>query len=146
MGDHDSSSQTDTSEPDQDPDPSQDSAVSRHGALRIEGSQMLDQNAAPVQLKGMSLFWHNCGGRYYTAGVVETLAKDWGSTVIRAAIGVEPFLAYLMNPQGGMNKMRTIVDAAIANGIYVVVDWQAHDIHTNDAKISLDLNELLHLS
>ena len=110
------------------------SAVERHGALHIQGSQMVDENDSPVQLKGMSLFWHNWMGKYYNAGVVETLAKEWGSSVIRAAIGVEPGSAYLEDPSDAIAKMRAVVDAAIANGIYVIVDWHAHDIHTEEAK------------
>lgn len=110
------------------------SPVGRHGRLHVDGSRLLDKNNNPVQLKGMSLFWHNWMGQFYNRSVVKTLADEWGSSIVRAVIGIEPNGAYLTDPADGLAKSRTVIDAAIAHGIYVLVDWHAHDIHTADAK------------
>src|SRR5690606_33371884 len=93
-------------------------------------------------LKGMSLFWSVWEGKkYYNASVVNTLVDDWKVTAIRAAMtistrdGVEQ-VGYVHKPDEEERKVRTIVDAAIARGIYVLIDWHDHDAeqHTDAAK------------
>ncbi|RZJ78635.1 MAG: glycoside hydrolase family 5 protein, partial [Brevundimonas sp.] len=80
----------------------------------------------PVTLRGMSLFWSQWGGRYYTAETVNWLADDWKVDVVRAAIAV-PEGGYLANPSRETARADAVIDAAIARGLYVVVDWHAHD-------------------
>ena len=41
------------------------SAVEKHGQLQVKGNKVVDKNDAPVQLKGMSLFWSQEIGKYY---------------------------------------------------------------------------------
>lgn len=107
-----------------------ESVVSLHGQLRIEGSQIVNQNNAAVQLRGMSLFWSQWMGQYYTPEVVAWLKKDWQITVVRAAMGIEDYDGYLTNPDIEKQKIFTIIDAAIEQGIYVIVDWHSH--HAED--------------
>jgi endoglucanase len=109
-------------------------AVGLHGALKVKAGQLVDQHGQPVQLKGMSLFWHNWMGQYYNAAVVSWLASDWRSTVVRAAIGVEPGGAYLSDPATAKAKANAVIKAAIAEGIYVIIDWHAHDAVGNKDK------------
>lgn len=103
-----------------------ESVVSLHGQLRVEGSQIVDQNNKAVQLRGMSLFWSQWMGQYYTPEVVAWLKKDWQITVVRAAMGIEDYDGYLINPDIEKQKTFTIIDAAIEQGIYVIVDWHSH--------------------
>lgn len=109
---------------------SSESMVSLHGQLRVSGSTIVDQNNEVVQLRGMSLFWSQWMGQYYTEEVVSWLKSDWQCTVVRAAMGVEDFDGYLTNPEREKEKVFTIIDAAIAQGIYVIVDWHSH--HAED--------------
>jgi endoglucanase len=100
------------------------SPVAQHGQLKIVGNQVLDKNNQPVQLRGMSFFWDCWAASFYNANVVNTLVDDWEATLVRAAYGGagnEP------NCVGG-NKTATtaVVDAAIAKGIYVIIDWHSH--------------------
>jgi hypothetical protein len=44
--------------------------------------------------------------------------------VVRAAMGIESG-GYLQNPDVEMNKIKTVIDACIDLGIYVIIDW--HD-------------------
>ncbi|RYZ60182.1 MAG: hypothetical protein EOP08_14850, partial [Proteobacteria bacterium] len=81
----------------------------------------------------MSLFWSQWASPFYNAQVVHTLATDWGATVVRAAIGVESG-GYLENPAAEMARLETIVDAAVAEGIYVIVDWHDHNAHQHTAQ------------
>jgi aryl-phospho-beta-D-glucosidase BglC (GH1 family) len=106
------------------------SAVQKHGALSVKGNQIVDKNNQPASLAGPSLFWSNTGWgaeRYYNADVVAYVQKNWNASIIRAAIGADNHGGYLADPQGNLAKAERVIDAAIAQGIYVIVDWHAHD-------------------
>ncbi len=109
------------------------SIVTTHGFLRVQGNQIVDQKGKPVQLRGMSLFWSQWIGKYYTPDVVTWLRDDWKCTVIRAALAVEPD-GYLKNPEVEKKKLFTVIDAAIKAGIYVIVDWHDHNAHQHTAQ------------
>lgn len=109
--------------------------VSKHGALKVEGTKLVDKYGQPVVLRGMSFGWHNLWPRFYNAGVVKWLHDDWKCTVLRAAMGVElNDSGYLKNPSGSTAKVKAVVDAAIKEGIYVIIDWHSHNIKLNEAK------------
>ncbi len=116
------------------PEPSEcDDPVSLHGALSVSGTNIVDENGNIVSFAGNSLFWSNTGfgaEKYYTSGVVQWLQEDWNTTIVRAAMGVDEFGGYLSDPRGNMNRVTTVVDAAIANGMYVIIDWHSH--HAED--------------
>lgn len=42
-----------------------------HGALRVEGSRIVDTEGREVQLRGTSLFHSNSGGRFYPPETVD---------------------------------------------------------------------------
>ncbi|MEM9419215.1 MAG: glycoside hydrolase family 5 protein [Planctomycetota bacterium] len=106
--------------------------VERHGQLRVEGAQILDQHGEPVQLRGMSLFWSQWGGAYFNASVVDTLVDDWNVTLIRVPLAVHKG-GYLDHPEQEVAKVMEVVDAALARGVYVIVDWHAHDLEQHAA-------------
>jgi endoglucanase len=99
--------------------------VREHGALHVSGTHIVDDSGHPVQLRGMSLFWSQWSS-YYQANTVDQLADDWRAGIVRAALGVESD-GYLDNPAENEAKVVTIVEQAIARGMYVVIDW--HDSH-----------------
>lgn len=100
--------------------------VARHGQLRVEGNRIVDAKGAPVTLRGMSLFWSQWKPQFYNASVVRTLRDDWRADVVRVAIAVGEG-GYLTNPDAEMKRARAVIDAAIRDGMYVIVDWHAHD-------------------
>ncbi|MDR0893172.1 MAG: glycoside hydrolase family 5 protein [Mediterranea sp.] len=102
--------------------------------LVVKGTQLMNDRGEPVQLRGVSYGWHNFWPRFYNASCVEWLVKDWHTQVVRAAMGVEPKGAYLSNPQQGLNCVQAVVDAAIKNHIYAIIDWHSHGIRTEEAK------------
>jgi endoglucanase len=107
-----------------------ESVVEKHGQLRVQGNRIVDQSGAPVQLRGMSLFWSQWMPQYYTASTVKWLRDDWKVTVVRAAMAVKPD-GYEKNPAAERDKVIAVVDAAIQLGIYVVIDYHAHTAHEN---------------
>ena len=107
--------------------------VKKYGQLQVIGSQLSDRNAQPVVLRGMSFGWSCFHPRVYTKGIVKTLYKDWGCTVLRAALGVEPDKGYIKDSAASMKLIRTVVEAAIEQGIYVIIDWHSHNINLKEA-------------
>ena len=108
--------------------------VKKHGQLKVTGTQLTDKNNKPVVLNGMSYGWSCFHPRFFTAGVVNTLAKDWNCSVIRAAIGIEPKGGYIEDSAASMRLVTTVVDAAIKEGIYVIIDWHSHNINLKEAR------------
>lgn len=102
--------------------------VATHGALHVAGTKIVDAQGAPVALRGMSLFWSQWGSAFWNASAVDTLATDWKVTVVRAAMGVDQG-GYLQSAAAEKARVTTVVEAAIARGLYVIIDWHDHDAH-----------------
>ncbi|RSK36244.1 cellulase family glycosylhydrolase [Hymenobacter metallilatus] len=103
--------------------------VQQYGLLKVAGNKIVDKNNQPVSLAGNSLFWSNDGWggeKYYTANTVSWLRNSWNSKVVRVAMGVEDSGGYISNPTGNRQKVKTMVDAALAQGLYVIIDWHSH--------------------
>jgi endoglucanase len=81
---------------------------------------------------GNSLFWSQWGGEFYNANTVKWLKTDWNSKIIRAAMGVDETDGYITNPTVEKQKVFDVVDACIAEGLYVIIDWHSH--HAEDYK------------
>jgi endoglucanase len=109
-------------------------SVKEHGALRVEGTQLVDKAGKAVMLRGMSFGWHNFWPRFYTPQTVSWLKKDWNINVIRAAMGVEPKDGYLQKPDWSKEKVKAVVDGAIKENLFVIIDWHSHDINLPEAK------------
>lgn len=108
--------------------------VKQWGQLQVKGTQLCDQQGNPVTLRGVSFGWHNLWPRFYNAKAVKWLVNDWHATVLRAAMGVKIDDNYLENPQFALKCIEPVVQAAIKNGVYVIIDWHAHDMYTDQAK------------
>lgn len=102
--------------------------------LTVDGIFLVNNQGDRIVLKGVSYGWHNWCPRFYNTFSVDYLAKFWNCSIVRAAIGVEPDGAYIQDPKKGLSCAQTIADAAIENGIYVIVDWHSHNIRLKEAK------------
>lgn len=102
--------------------------------LSVKGTQLVNDKGDTVVLHGVSYGWHQFWPRFYNASSVAYLANEWGAQVVRAAMGVELEDAYLDNPEMGVTCVQTVVDAAIANNIYAIIDWHSHGLRLTEAK------------
>ena len=96
--------------------------------ITTQGNQMLF-GGNPDSVAGPSLFWSNNGWggeKFYNAGAVTSAAQDWNAELIRAAMGVEDPGGYIDDPSANLQRVRAVVDAAIANDMYVIIDWHSH--------------------
>lgn len=105
-----------------------------HGDLSVSGNKIVNKNGIAVNFAGNSLFWCNTnwgGEKYYNASTVAWLRNDWNSAIVRAAMGVETDGGYLSNKTSNKAKVKAVVDAAIANDMYVIIDWHTHNAEAN---------------
>lgn len=106
----------------------------------------------PVQLKGVSLGWSNprinahprwinwTSSEFFKAPdkTVDGMYDKWKAEVIRAPLGVDPARCqdgnnasdtqngYPENPTENKEEVEAIVDAAIAKGMFVIIDFHTH--------------------
>jgi len=128
--------------------------VSQNGLLKVNGNKIENESGEVFKVAGNSIFWSGfgSGSKFYTAQnapiVVEELVNNWDSGIVRAAMAVEEadgtsynvrqsgFLdniqpepnaqGYFNNPAREMERIENMIDAAIANDIYVIVDFHSH--------------------
>jgi endoglucanase len=67
----------------------------------------------------MSLFWSQWKPQFYNADTVRWIASDWHATVVRAAIAAAGPGSYQTDPEAQLRRAETVIDAAVAAGIYV---------------------------
>jgi len=101
-------------------------AVRKYGQLRINGNHIVGKDGKPVVLRGMSLHWSQWAGQFYNTGLVKWLGDDWNCTIVRASMAIEAG-GYLTNPEREKQKVKKVVQAAIDNGMYVIIDWHDHN-------------------
>ncbi|MEI7576563.1 MAG: glycoside hydrolase family 5 protein [Armatimonadota bacterium] len=107
--------------------------VDTYGLLQAKGNRIVAKDGKPVALQGMSLFWSQWIGKYYTAGTVKWLKDDWKCSIVRAAIAADQG-GYLKQPQVELAKAEAVIDAAVKEGIYVIVDWHDHKAEAHTAQ------------
>ena len=110
--------------------------------LKVVGTQ-LTADGEPVAFRGISFGWHNIWPRFYNKAAVGQLHKDTGCKIFRAAIGSDDHAladnpgipsGYMGEPEWALEKLYAVVDGAIENGCYVIVDWHSHVLHLDAAK------------
>lgn len=102
--------------------------VSTNGALRVSGNQLVNKDGSPIQLRGMSSHGLQWDVNILNGTTTTWLKEDWKANVVRAAMYIEEG-GYKTN-SNVKYKLYEIVDSAIANDIYVIVDW--HILHDNN--------------
>jgi ribosomal 50S subunit-recycling heat shock protein len=109
------------------------SIVAKHGRLQVNGNKIVDKNSEHVSFAGNSFFWSNDGwggNRFYNKSAVSWLKLDWQTTIIRAAIGVDESGGYIDSKINNLNRAKTLINAALEEGLYVIIDWHSH--HAED--------------
>ncbi|KAJ8917484.1 hypothetical protein NQ315_005533 [Exocentrus adspersus] len=99
--------------------------VSKHGQLSVNGIDLVDEKGEKVQLKGMGLFWSIWMPYYYNKTTVDGVKNLCHSNLVRPMIAVDTQDGgYLTDPDYEDALTDAVIDAAIADDIYVMVDWQ----------------------
>jgi endoglucanase len=102
---------------------------SEGGALQlieVNGQKTLgDASGTPIQLRGMSTHGLQWFPEIINGNAFAALANDWDSNVIRLAMYVGEN-GYATNPEVIKQRVIDGIDFAIANDMYVIVDWHVH--------------------
>lgn len=112
--------------------------VSANGALAVKGTQIINAKGKAVAFAGPSFFWSNSGWGaegFFNHDTVAWAKRTWQASMVRAVVGVEGPGGYLAAPQENKNRAFAVIDAAILEDMYVLVDWHDHhaDQHTAEA-------------
>ena len=101
-----------------------------YGRLEVKNGGLYGRGVGRyVQLKGMSS--HGLQWFPWCSTTVKYLARDWNCTVVRAAMYTKEG-GYIDDPSVKY-EVEKIVEAAIYNGIYVIIDW--HVLNDHDPNI-----------
>ncbi|PWJ68996.1 MULTISPECIES: cellulase family glycosylhydrolase [unclassified Fibrobacter] len=115
--------------------------VSNYGTLGTSGNKIVSlSNKKEVMLRGMSMFWSDATGlQYYNKNVMKWAAENLKVDVIRYAMGIQYYdsqggtsgemdvnYSYKGNPDKQKGIIDQMVEAAIENDIYLIIDWHSH--------------------
>ena len=101
--------------------------IGKHGQLKVANRQIVDQHDQAPQLRGLSFSWSIWNGqKYYNTNVVDWICSDFKVSLIRVSMGVEPEGGYLDKPDFQKKLVTTVIDQALKNGVYVLIDWHDH--------------------
>lgn len=118
------------------------------GKGRIYGSCEGVKDGAEVQVRGMSLFKSIASDAmdFWTEEGVTTMVNDMKIQIVRAPMAVTTdswseewneiqLKGYLEDSDNQKSFVKTVVEAAIKNDIYVIIDWQSaeNDLRTDEA-------------
>ncbi|WP_082026385.1 glycoside hydrolase family 5 protein [Flammeovirga sp. OC4] len=109
--------------------------VTDNGLLQVKGNKIVNKEGKPIRFAGPSLFWSNNywgGEKFYNKNVVSWVKKDWHAGIIRAAMGAEDNGGYFEDPVSNKARVEAVVEAAIANDMYVIIDWHSHHANEHD--------------
>ncbi len=109
--------------------------AAEHGALRVDGTQLVDQNGEPIQLYGMSTHGIAWFPQFVSYDSFKTLRDDWNTNCVRLAMYTHEYNGYCTGGDQDYLKslVRTGVDAATDLGMYVIIDW--HILQDQDPNV-----------
>lgn len=94
--------------------------------LEVDGKNTLcGEDGTPIHLRGMSTHGLQWFPQIINNNAFAALANDWESNVIRLAMYVGEN-GYAKDPEVIKKRVIDGIDLAIANDMYVIVDWHVH--------------------
>lgn len=131
---------TETDQDDQSADLQKDDGnnpLQEHGALCVKGTQLVDKNGKPFQLRGVSTHGLNWFPEYVNADAFASMENDWKINCVRLAMYTAEGDSYCEggNKENLKNIVSQGVEYATDLGLYVIIDWHVlHDLDPNKYK------------
>ena len=91
--------------------------------LTVKGSGLYTISGRRAVLRGVSTHGIGWFPQFATKDYMKVLKDEWGINVFRIAMYTETGEGYLNNKKTTMDKVCTLIDAAVDLDIYVIVDW-----------------------
>lgn len=125
--------------------------VSYYGTLQTSGGKIIgEKNKEEAMLRGVSLFWSDATGQpYYDKTVISWAVDNLKIDVFRFAMGITYYdsdggtknklsdgYSYSSAPGSLMTILDKMVEAAIENDVYIIVDWHSHRADSEQALAS----------
>lgn len=116
-----------------------------NGALRVEGTQLVDQDGGPVQLRGISTHGLAWFPDYVNEACFQQLHEEWQANVIRLAMYTAEYGGYCTG--GDREALKKLIDDGVSfaekQDMYVVIDWHIlsddnPNMYLEDAKAFFD--------
>ncbi|WP_177155027.1 cellulase family glycosylhydrolase [Glycomyces harbinensis] len=135
-GDGEQTTEPEPTDPDPTDPPPAGTPVERHGQLSVCGNNMCNEDGQEIQLRGVSSMWLHWQTQPYAQNLsaLEWMRDNWNIEVFRVAMGVEPEGAYLDDPDGWKAEVETVIQNAAEAGVYVIVDFHAHQAHQHQSE------------
>jgi len=127
--------------------------VSHFGYLKRCGKNIcgsITGDNTPIFFKGPSLYWSDGSGTpFYNLETVDWFVDNMQISIIRAAMAIKYYdgnnqepvnkpggvAGYLQgNKEAQKGYIKKVIEAAIANDIYVIVDWHSHVAHNETSE------------
>lgn len=115
--------------------------VQNYGTLGTSGGEVVSlKTGKTAMLRGVSLYWSDATGlQYYKPEVIAWAAQNLGIDVFRFAMGIQYYnsqgsasepmdenYSYMGSPSTYISKIDQMVQAAIENDVYIIIDWHSH--------------------
>lgn len=114
--------------------------VQAHGQLKVNGTQIVDQNGNAFQLRGISTHGINwdVGKPYVNQAAFQTLRDDWGANAVRLAMYTAEYNGYCSggNQADLKNTLYNGVEYAKNLGMYAIIDW--HILNDNNPNQNIE--------
>lgn len=122
--------------------------VSYYGALQTSGGKIIGaKNNEEAMLRGVSLFWSDATGQpYYNKTVISWAVDNLKIDIFRFAMGITYYdsdggsknklsdgYSYSSAPESFKVILDRMVEAAIENDIYIIIDWHSHQADKEQA-------------
>ncbi len=109
--------------------------VGLHGALRVQGSHLVDAKGENYQLYGMSTHGLSWFPQYVNKEAFQTLRDDWNTNCVRLALYTDEYNGYCGG--GNQEEQKKLVDQGVTYaaelGMYAIVDW--HVLNDRDPNV-----------
>lgn len=131
--------------------------VQNYGTLGTSGNKIVSLSSKKeVMLRGMSMFWSDATGlQYYNKNVMKWAVENLKVDVIRYAMGVQYYdsqggtngemdvnYSYHGNPDKQKSVIDQMVEAAIENDIYLIIDWHSHRADKEQSEAAAFFSEM----
>ncbi|MCR5764164.1 MAG: glycoside hydrolase family 5 protein [Treponema sp.] len=118
------------------PNAAKGTPFARHGKLHVTGASLYDSKDQKFQLYGMSTHGLSWFPEYVSDESFATLRNDWNANCVRLAMYPGDYNGYCNggNQEELKNTVCKGIEAATAQGMYVIVDWHVHNDNPNKYK------------